>query len=195
MIDWRHYLEPFLDMHNSHQSFATRQRLLNYDGDASNQLIWFTAVPAPARRAFDQTPQALLVLDRWLANIADHPERGVAGNKPADAVDSCFNVDGSLRASGAGVWNGILDDGPKGQCAADFPPFCDDADRRRRADRGQRLQVPDAVRRRRDRTRAVRRVAPDRGRARPAAADLPDGGLRLHEAGRGSAAGASGRGH
>ncbi len=46
VIDWRHYLEPFLDMHNSHQSFATRQRLLNYDGDASNQVIWFTAVPA-----------------------------------------------------------------------------------------------------------------------------------------------------
>ena len=64
VIDWRHYLEPFLDMHNSHQSFAARQRLLNYDGDASNQVIWFTAVPAPARRRpFDQTPQALLVLD------------------------------------------------------------------------------------------------------------------------------------
>ena len=50
VIDWRHYLEPFLDMHHSHQSFATRQRLLNYDGDASNQVIWFTAVPAPAHR-------------------------------------------------------------------------------------------------------------------------------------------------
>ena len=29
-------------MHNSHQSFAARQRMLNYDGDASNQVIWFT---------------------------------------------------------------------------------------------------------------------------------------------------------
>ena len=42
LIDWRHYLEPFLDMHNSHQSFASRQRMLNFDGDASNQVIWFT---------------------------------------------------------------------------------------------------------------------------------------------------------
>ena len=42
MIDWRNYLEGELDMHNSHQSFATRQRLLNYDGDASNQVVWFT---------------------------------------------------------------------------------------------------------------------------------------------------------
>ena len=49
VIDWRHYLEAFLDMHNSHQSFASRQRLLNYDGDASNQLIWFTGVPPPGQ--------------------------------------------------------------------------------------------------------------------------------------------------
>ena len=73
-------------MHNSHQSFASRQRMLNYDGDASNQVIWFTAGRSPAAgHAFDQTPQALLVLDQWMRNIAAHPERGVAGNKPADA--------------------------------------------------------------------------------------------------------------
>ena len=29
MIDWRHYLEEELDMHNSHQSFASRQRMLD----------------------------------------------------------------------------------------------------------------------------------------------------------------------
>ena len=28
VIDWRHYLEDQLDMHNSHQSFASRQRML-----------------------------------------------------------------------------------------------------------------------------------------------------------------------
>jgi hypothetical protein len=113
VIDWRHYLEPFLDMHNSHQSFAARQRLLNYDGDASNQLIWFTAAPPPGSSAprFDQTPMALRVLDQWL-------ETGV---KPAAAVDSCFDVNGNLIASGAGVWNGILDGGPKGPCATAFP--------------------------------------------------------------------------
>ena len=26
VIDWRHYLEHRLDMHHTHQSFATRQR-------------------------------------------------------------------------------------------------------------------------------------------------------------------------
>jgi hypothetical protein len=115
VIDWRHYLEPYLDMHNSHQSFASRQRLLNYDGDASNQLIWFTAAPAPGTPVarFDQTPMALGVMDEWL-------ETGV---KPAAAVDSCFDVKGDLIASGDGVWNGILDSGPKGACAQQFPPF------------------------------------------------------------------------
>jgi hypothetical protein len=122
VIDWRHYLEPVLDMHNSHQSFASRQRMLNYDGDASNQLIWFTAIP-PSGARFDQTPQALLLLDRWLANIKAHPERSVGANKPVDAVDSCFASNGSLIASGDGVWSGILDNGPKGACAQQFPPF------------------------------------------------------------------------
>ena len=117
VIDWRHYLEASLDMHNSHQSFASRQRLLNYDGDASNQVIWFTNGP----RVFDQTPLALQVMDAWMRNIAAHPELGVAGNKPPQAVDSCFRTDGSLLASGDDVWNGILDDKPAGACTQAFP--------------------------------------------------------------------------
>jgi hypothetical protein len=122
LIDWRHYLEPFLDMHNSHQSFAARQRMLNFDGDASNQVIWFTA-PGPTGPLFDQTPMALGVIDEWMANLAAHPERGVAGNKPAAAVDSCFAANGSLIASGDGVWSGVLDNLPAGACAQLFPPF------------------------------------------------------------------------
>ena len=79
MIDWRHYLEAELDMHNSHQSFASRQRMLNFDGDASNQVIWFTDA-RPARLS-DQTPMALEVIDEWMANIAAQPEAGVAGEQ------------------------------------------------------------------------------------------------------------------
>src|SRR5215204_6862315 len=41
IIDVRDYLERVLNMHNSHQSFAARKRMLNFDGDASNQVIWF----------------------------------------------------------------------------------------------------------------------------------------------------------
>jgi hypothetical protein len=121
IIDWRHYLEDELDMHNSHQSFATRQRMLNADGDASNQLIWFTDVTGT--ELFDQTPDALAVIDQWMLNLRDHPEWGVAGSKPVGATDRCFNSAGVEIASGSGVWDGILDARPAGACTQRFPLF------------------------------------------------------------------------
>ena len=118
IIDWRHYLDAELNMHNARQSFASRARMLEHDGDASNQVIWFTdARPA---RSFDQTPMALAVMDQWLANLHAHPELGVAGNKPADAVDSCFATDGTLIARGTSVWNGIIDSAAPGACTQVF---------------------------------------------------------------------------
>ncbi len=122
LIDWRHYLEPFLDMHHAHQSFAARQRMLNYDGDASNQVIWFTDA-RPDGPEFDQTPMALQVIDEWMANIRAHPERGAGGNKPAAAVDSCFATDGSRIAAGNDVWAGVLDERPPGACTRLFPLY------------------------------------------------------------------------
>jgi hypothetical protein len=119
LIDWRHYLEESLDMHNSHQSFASRQRMLDFDGDASNQVIWFTDA-RPSRQS-DPTPQALAVIDDWMANIRAHPNLGVAGNKPELATDRCFTTAGTEIARGPDVWDGILDSGPKGACAQQFP--------------------------------------------------------------------------
>jgi hypothetical protein len=121
IIDWRHYLEDELDMHNSHQSFASRKRMLDKDGRAGNQVIWFTdARPAVA---FDQTPQALAVIDQWMANIRSHPARGVVGNKPALAVDRCFDTAGNEIAAGPDVWAGILDNRPAGPCTQRFPLY------------------------------------------------------------------------
>src|SRR6266480_1853306 len=122
LIDWRLYLEPFLDMHHAHQSFAARQRMLNYDGDASNQVIWFTDA-RPDGPEFDQTPMALQVIDEWMANIRAHPERGAGGNKPAAAVDSCFATDGSRIAAGNDVWAGVRDERPPGACSRLFPLY------------------------------------------------------------------------
>jgi len=119
IIDWRNYLEHELNMHNTHQSFASRQRMLNYDGDASNQVIWFTdarGVGSP----FDQTPEALAVMDEWMMNIRQHPNRSVAKNKPARATDRCFDSYGVEIASGDDVWNGILDNRADGACTEDF---------------------------------------------------------------------------
>ena len=189
VIDWRHYLETELDMHNSHQSFAARQRLLNYDGDASNQLIWFTDA-RPATPQFDQTPQAFLVLDQWIENIQANPEKSVAENKPADAEDACFATNGTLLASGDGVWSGILDDGPAGRLHAGVP----DPRTSRIVAGGPieggvfqcALQPVEAALAQ----GPLRLVGADGRRGRAAEADLPERSLRLLEARPGPAAGA-----
>jgi hypothetical protein len=111
-------------MHNSHQSFASRQRMLNFDGDASNQVIWFTdARGVSGSERFDQTPEALAVMDEWMTNILKHPNRSVAKNKPAQAVDSCFDSYGNKIAAGEDVWSGILDERPEGSCTREFPLY------------------------------------------------------------------------
>jgi hypothetical protein len=63
---------------------------------------------------------ALGVMDQWFGNLRAHPERGVAGSKPSDAVDSCFTTGGALIARGADVWNGIIDSSPAGPCTERF---------------------------------------------------------------------------
>ena len=119
IIDWRNYLEHQLNMHNTHQSFASRQRMLNLDDDASNQVIWFTDTRG-VDNAFDQTPEALAVMDEWMKNIRQHPNRSVAKNKPPLATDRCFDSYGDEIASGDDVWNGILDDRADGSCTQVF---------------------------------------------------------------------------
>jgi hypothetical protein len=119
VIDWRHYLEHQLDMHHSHQSFATRQRLQESHAD-ENQVIWFTDA-RPAGPMFDQTLEAFDVIDEWMENIRRHPRRSVARNKPPRAVDRCFDTLGNEIAAGDGVWDGILDADPPGACTQLFP--------------------------------------------------------------------------
>jgi hypothetical protein len=119
VIDWRHYLEHQLDMHHSHQSFATRRRLELARGNADNQVIWFTDA-RPGAPASDQTPEAFEVIDEWMANLRANPELGVAGNRPPRAVDRCFTTAGVEIAAGDHVWDGILDDDAPGACTQLF---------------------------------------------------------------------------
>ncbi len=121
IIDWRHYLERELNMHNSQQSFASRKRMLNADGNADNQVIWFTDSVGGSR--FDQTPEALEVMDEWMLRIFANPASGVAANKPPRAVDRCFDANGIQIASGPGVWDGIIDSNAPGECTQTFPTF------------------------------------------------------------------------
>lgn len=123
MIDWRPYLEARLNMHNAHQSFAVRRRILQAQGDAGHQLIWMTQTRAKGPD-FDQTPLALEVMDEWIERLRTHPERGVAANRPPRAVDSCFDADGALLHAGGGVWDGVIDrNRAPGACTAVFPLY------------------------------------------------------------------------
>jgi hypothetical protein len=132
MIDWRHYLEEELDMHNTHQSFAVRQRMINAVGHYDNQLVWFT--DGRPTKGFDQTPQALDVLDEWILVMQANPalSAGEAKAQVANATDACFRTDGSLLHRGDDVWDGILDDSldtgldaslDTGDCTAVFPTY------------------------------------------------------------------------
>jgi Tannase-like family of unknown function (DUF6351) len=105
IIDWRPYLEEVLDMHNSHQSFASRQRMLDHDGRASNQVIWFSQ-PDDSRIL-----EAFEVMDEWL----------LSGHRPAAATDRCFTATGAEIARGSRVWDGILNSRPAGECTTAFP--------------------------------------------------------------------------
>ena len=155
-----------LDMHNSHQSFASRKRMLNLDGDASNQVIWFTdARPA---RAFDQTPLAFAVIDEWLANMRSEAVPRRRGQQARGAVDSCFATNGSLLALGRGRVGRHPRLSAGGRVHAGVPALLDLADRRGRADRGRRLQVRPEAGRDGARRRHVRTVAAERGGRRPA---------------------------
>lgn len=138
VIDWRPYLERALDMHNAHQSFAARRRMLDHDGDAGNQIIWFTDVRSGVPR-HDQTPLALEVIDAWMANIRATPGRSVAENRPTRARDACFGASGELLYRGEDAWAGAVSHqnpslsgsdgeaptgtGPEGPCARRFPLY------------------------------------------------------------------------
>jgi len=89
-------------------------------GHSDNLVVWFTDTIALTPKA-SNTLDALAVMDQWLMNIRANPDRTVAQNKPAMAVDACFDRFGALMTSGEGVWSGILDGNTPGACTAAFP--------------------------------------------------------------------------
>lgn len=121
-IDWRHYLEHELDMHNTHQSFAARQRIIDAQGNYDNHLVWFT--DARPREAWDQTPEALDVLEDWILAIRANPDK-TAGQVRLElenplATDACFDTNGVKIAAGHDVFDGIIDDKAPGECTDTF---------------------------------------------------------------------------
>lgn len=121
-IDHRQYMERELDMHNAHQSFAVRSRVLQRMGHGGNLVIWFTDTTPGVPKA-SQSLEALAVMDEWLANIRANPRRSVASNRPARAVDACYDLQGQRLHAGEGVWAGIVDDAAPGACTQAFPLY------------------------------------------------------------------------
>ena len=131
-IDHRQYMERELDMHNSHQSFAARQRVLRKMGHSDNMVIWFTDTTPGVPKA-SQSLEALAVMDRWLNNIRLNPRKSIERNKPAEAADACYDLQGRLMYRGDDAWNGILDHKAAGRVHAGVSALRHLAHRRRRA--------------------------------------------------------------
>jgi hypothetical protein len=115
-------MERELDMHNVHQSFAVRKRVVERMGNSDMLVIWFTDT-MPGQPKASQTLEAIAVMDEWMANIEANPKRSIRENRPARAVDSCFDLQGQLIYAGDDAWDGILDDSPPGPCTQQFPIY------------------------------------------------------------------------
>jgi hypothetical protein len=95
VIDHRTYLNQVQagDIHTAEMSFVMRERLVEANGTADNQVIIMNG-PDPAQIAAAQV-HALDAMDRWLTAIeADPSDRDraskVIANKPADLGDGCY---------------------------------------------------------------------------------------------------------
>ncbi len=109
------YLEPELDMHNAKQSFAVRRRIDDAQmGQHDNHVIW--ALGSSGDHLGVLSIQAFEVLEQWLDDQ----------QKPAAAVDTCYDDAFALVAAGDDVWNGVLTNQPdKGPCALKYPVYAD----------------------------------------------------------------------
>jgi hypothetical protein len=99
-----------------------RQRVLQYMGHSDNLVVWFTDTMPGVPKA-SQTLEALAVMDRWMTNLRLAPGKGIAGNRPAAAVDACFDLQGNKIHAGDDAWSGILDGGAAGPCTQAFPLY------------------------------------------------------------------------
>ena len=102
IIDYRFYLDPILDMHHFRESFTTRERIEMARGNTDNHVIWVSHMANPY---FEQIVlSAYMLMDEWLLNMIENPGQSVSASKPVQAVDTAWDADGSILASGPGIW-------------------------------------------------------------------------------------------
>lgn len=118
IIDVRNYKDPLLDMHHLLQSFATRARIKRIHGHAEHHILWVADNDSP----LPLPSMAIFAMDEWLANLHENPHLTIAQARPERVVDACWAADGSLIASGPGVW--IQENAAAGgPCREAFPPY------------------------------------------------------------------------
>ncbi len=113
VIDIRHYLDGELDMHHSFASLASRQRIIGFDGDASEHVIWV------AHKNYNITDQAFDTMHQWMRSR----DKDTPGERPTLTVDGCFNAAGDVIALGETVWDGQWNGRSDGICTKTYPPF------------------------------------------------------------------------
>ena len=121
IIDLRTYTDLVNDIHTRFWSFTNRQRLIEANGNADNQVMLTSGLTTPASANVQGI--ALDGMDAWLTAIDnDHgfasDRTKVLRNKPAGLVDGCFTATGA-RINEPQVYQAA------GQCNTLYPAFAD----------------------------------------------------------------------
>jgi hypothetical protein len=93
IIQYRPYTDELDDLHNRLHDFQTRQRLLNANGNSSNQLIW---VYPSIEMTHEIKESGLETMTRWLDNLSLNdsdapPPIQTERARPATATDACWD--------------------------------------------------------------------------------------------------------
>lgn len=117
ILHTRPYVDHRGDIHDRERDFTIRARLEKSNGRSDNQVIWIAGLAENYQTLkVDLASLALDTMNQWLDNIAADPSPlstdKVVRNKPAAAVDSCWDADGNkivepARISGEGKCNGL----------------------------------------------------------------------------------------
>jgi hypothetical protein len=122
ILDFRAYMDPTGDVHDSLRSFAIRARLMAANGRADNQVI--LRMPLKDGRFVGAFPLDLIqLMDSWLDSIAkdhskDAPAVKVVRNKPPEIADGCWLGTGEKIVEPASYSGG-------GRCNQLYPPYAD----------------------------------------------------------------------
>ena len=119
ILDLRNYRDHDGDVHTRFHTFETRQRLIDANGTAANQILWTWGLDAPSAV---YNAMALDAMDQWLENLrrdtstAPYAEK-VLKAKPSTLVDGCWDPSTGARIDEPATMN------PDARCNRLFPIY------------------------------------------------------------------------